>query len=63
MSNINWDKSYLLTAEQVGLLGLNDISVTEIGSLAGTTSVPGLAQLAEAMDNLSVADLARWNNK
>ncbi len=29
VSNINWDKSYLLTAEQVALLGLEDISVND----------------------------------
>lgn len=29
MSNINWDKSYYLTAEQVSLLGLEGISVND----------------------------------
>ncbi len=29
VSNINWDKSYFLTAAQVALLGLEDISVND----------------------------------
>ena len=29
MSNINWDKSYILTAEEVALLGLEGISIND----------------------------------
>ena len=29
MSNINWDKSYFLTAVQVALLGLEGVSVND----------------------------------
>ena len=29
MSNINWDKSYFLTAAQVALLGLEGVSVND----------------------------------
>ncbi len=46
--NISWDKSYLMTAEQVSLLGLLGISVHELNT---HRDVPRLAHLAEAMEN------------
>ncbi len=57
-ANINWDKSYMLTAEQVGLLGLEDKSVAELNTRS--KNIPDLARLADAMDHLTVGDLRKW---
>jgi len=56
--NINWDKSYMLTAAQVGLLGLEDTSVAELKT--GSKHIPDLARLADAMDHLTVGDIRTW---
>ena len=61
MSNINWNKSYLLTAEQVALLGLTEKSVAELGKTS--QSIPDLARLADAMGSLTVDDLSRWKDE
>lgn len=54
MSNINWDKSFFLTAEQVSLLGLDGISIN-LMSIAEDAP-----RLAEALNRLTVSDLSKW---
>jgi len=56
--NINWEKSYRLTAEQVSLLGLDGKSVAELKTRS--KHIPDLARLADAMEHLTVGDLRKW---
>ena len=58
--SIDWGKSYLLTAEQVSLLGLHGKSVNDLDT---TSDIPDIARLADAMDRLTVADLRKWNEQ
>ena len=59
--NINWDKSFILTADQVATLGLEHKSIAELGTRHMMADrIPDLAHLADALENLTLADLARW---
>ncbi len=52
--NINWEKSFYLTAEQVSLLGLDGISVNDTAELNSTrtaarlVNVVGLDEIARS---------------
>ncbi len=65
-SVIDWDKSYLLTAEQVNLLGLLGTSVNDLDTsvdVPDVPDVPNLARLADAMNRLTVVDPAKWKEQ
>lgn len=51
---VDWEQSYFLTAEQVSLLGLDDISVNERPVSFRDR------RIVEALENLTGSDLTLW---